>query len=118
MNELMLCLCLSFGTGPNRPADRFFAEDKLKHFAVSFAFTSLASSGARATGIGRGPSLALGATAGMAIGVGKELRDLRASRARAAAGDTTAEGSTASMLDLAWDALGVGAATILVAQSR
>lgn len=118
MNELMLCLCLSFGTGPNRPADRFFAEDKLKHFAVSFAFTSLAASGARATGMGRGPALAVGASTGLALGVGKELRDLRVSRARAAAGDTTAEGSTASMLDLAWDAIGVGTATILVAQSR
>ena len=107
MNQLMLCLCLSFGTGPKPPADRFFAEDKLKHFAVSFVFTSLAASGARGVGLGRGPSLVAGAAAGLGLGVAKELRDLR-----------TPETSTASILDLTWDAMGVGTATLLVAQAR
>lgn len=107
MNHLMLCLCLSMGTGPETPADRFFAEDKLKHFAVSFVFTSLASSGARAAGLGRTPSLATGATAGMGIGIAKELRDRR-----------SPESGTASLYDLAWDAIGVGTATVLVAQAR
>lgn len=105
MNELMLCLCLSFSGGPGTP-DRFFAEDKLKHFAVSFAFTSMAASGARLTGLERGPSLAVGATAGVALGVAKELRDLGK------------ESETASLLDLTWDVLGVGAATVMVAQAR
>ena len=103
----MLCLCLSFGTGPKPPADRFFAEDKVKHFAVSFVFTSLASSGARAAGLERGPSLAAGAAAGFGLGIAKELRDLR-----------TPETATASLYDLAWDAMGVGASTVLVAQAR
>ncbi len=107
MNQLMLCLCMSLGSGPKVPADRFFAEDKLKHFAVSFVFTSFATSGARAAGLGRTPSLLAGAAAGMGLGVAKELRDLR-----------TPESTTASVYDLAWDAMGVGAATILAAQNR
>jgi len=107
VNHLMLCLCLSLGTDPKTPADRFFAEDKLKHFAVSFVFTSLASSGARAAGLGRAPALATGAAAGMGLGIAKELRDRR-----------SPESGTASLYDLAWDAIGVGTATVLVAQAR
>jgi uncharacterized protein YfiM (DUF2279 family) len=108
LNHLMLCLCLSLSTGPKQPeADRFFAEDKLKHFAVSFVFTSLAASGARAAGLERGPSLAAGAATGFGLGVAKELRDLR-----------SPESGRASLYDLAWDAMGVGAATVLVAQTR
>ena len=107
MNHLMLCLCMSLRTGPEVPADRFFAEDKLKHFAVSFVFTSLATSGARATGLSRGTSLLAGASAGMGLGVAKELRDRR-----------SPESGTASLYDLAWDAIGVGTATVLVAQAR
>jgi uncharacterized protein YfiM (DUF2279 family) len=107
VNHLMLCLCMSLRTGPEVPADRFFAEDKLKHFAVSFVFTSLATSGARATGLSRRASLLAGASAGMGLGVAKEIRDLR-----------TPESTTASVYDLAWDAMGVGTATILAAQTR
>lgn len=105
MNELMLCLCLSFSGRPGTP-DRFFAEDKLKHFAVSFAFTSMAASGARLAGLERTPSLVVGAGAGVALGMGKELRD------------RGQESETASLLDLTWDVLGVGAATAMVAQAR
>ncbi len=106
MNQLMLCLCFAMSTGPSREPDRFFAEDKLKHFAVSFFFTSVASSGARAAGLQRTPALITGAGVGMGLGVAKELRD------------RSDPAGSPSVLDLAWDALGVGTATALVAQAR
>jgi uncharacterized protein YfiM (DUF2279 family) len=107
MNQLMLCLCFALSSGPGRAPDRFFAEDKVKHFAASFFFTSVAASGARAAGLERTPALVTGASVGLGLGLAKEFRDRR-----------SPETSTASALDLAWDALGVGAATVLVAQAR
>lgn len=106
MNACLFVLCLSLsGGGPSRP-DRLFAEDKLQHFFVSALATGLAAGAARAAGMDADDSLVLGAAAGLSLGVAKELRDLRRPEA------------TASLLDLAWDAAGVGAATALVAQTR
>ena len=109
---LLACLALaapSHGTAREAPPparDRWFAEDKLKHFVASFIVTSLAGSGARAAGLEHGASLAVGAGVGMAVGVLKEARDLSDPRA------------TASLRDLAWDAAGVGAAVAVLAQTR
>lgn len=101
---LVLGFSLSVSKPP--PPDRWFAEDKLKHFAASFVVTSLATGGARAAGLARDESLAAGATAALGVGVWKELRDAR----------STAE--TASLRDLVWDAAGIGAATAALAQAR
>jgi len=109
MDKLLLCLCLSLGTGRGdapKPADRFFGEDKFQHFFTSFLATSLAASGARLAGAGHDTSLLVGAGTGMTLGVAKELHDART------------PGETASLLDLVWDAGGVGLATAIVAQAK
>ncbi len=106
MNELIVCLCMSLGAGRAPEPDRLFGEDKLKHFFTSFVATSLASSGAWMAGLDRETSLYVGAGVGFGIGIAKELRD------------RNQEGETASFLDLAWDAAGVGAGIALAAQAR
>lgn len=82
--------------------DRWFGEDKLKHFFVSFAATNFAFSAARSTGLDRTPALATAATGTAVVGVGKEWRDRRAGR-------------PFSYKDLSWDALGIVAGVLLLA---
>lgn len=89
-----------------RAPDRLFGEDKLRHFLTSFVVTSLSASGARVAGLDHDTSLMVGAGVGTSVGIAKELHDVRR------------EGETASFLDLLWDVAGVGAATIVVAQSN
>jgi putative lipoprotein len=107
MDKVMLCLCLSLGAGrdPKVP-DRFFGEDKFQHFFTSFLVTGLSAGVARLVGADRQTSLYVGAGTGLAIGVTKELMDSRNPN------------ETASLLDLVWDAGGVGAATAVAAQAR
>ena len=107
MNTCLLFLCLTLGPRDAPEPDRFFAEDKLKHFFTSFIVTSLAASGARAAGLDHDTSLWVGAGVGAGVGIAKELNDMR-----------SAETETASLLDLVWDLGGVGAATVVVAQTR
>ena len=106
MNACLLVLCLSLG-GPERPPDRLFGEDKLKHFFTSFLVTSLSASGARLAGLDHDTSLLVGAGVGAGVGVAKEMSDLR-----------NQPQETPSLLDLAWDLAGVGAAAAVVAQAR
>lgn len=109
MNEMLFCLCMAMGVGrgPQQPEpDRFFGEDKLKHFFTSFVVTSLASSGARLAGLEDDTALMVGAGTGVAVGIGKEFWD----RGK--------PNETASLLDLGWDLGGVAAATVVVAQTR
>ena len=109
METCLLMLCLSLGGGPTAPAqpeDRWFGEDKLKHFVTSFIVTSLASSGARAAGLDNDASLLVGAGTGAGLGLWKEWSD------------RNAEGSTASIRDVVWDVAGVGAAAAIQAQTQ
>lgn len=107
MNACILFLCLSLGrAGAPQPADRFFGEDKLKHFVTSFIVTSLAVSGARAAGLDADASLWVGAGAGSTVGVIKEVSDLNR------------EGAQASLYDIVWDLGGVGAAAAVSARSQ
>lgn len=108
MDKVLLCLCLSLGAGrdPKQPRDRFFGEDKFQHFFTSFLVTGLSAGVARLAGADRETSLYVGAGTGMAIGVTKELMDSRNPN------------ETASLLDIVWDAGGVGAATAVAAQAR
>lgn len=85
---------------PGRPRDRWFAGDKVKHFALAFLVQSVGYSTVRATGVGHGSSLTMASTLTAIVGVGKEWRDRR----------TTGF----SVRDLAWDAAGAGAATMLL----
>lgn len=109
MDKLLICLCLTLGGrggSPRRPPDRLFGEDKFQHFFTSFLATSLAASGARLAGASHDSSVLIGAGTGATVGVLKELHDARDPR------------ETASVLDLAWDAAGVGFATAIVAQVK
>lgn len=109
METCLLMLCLSLGgqpTASTQPEDRWFGEDKLKHFVTSFIVTSLASSGARAAGLENDASLLVGAGTGVGLGVWKEWSD------------RNAEGRTASVRDIVWDLAGVGAAAVVQAQTQ
>lgn len=107
MNACILFLCLSLGRpDAPQPPDRFFGEDKLKHFVTSFIVTSLAASGARAAGLDHESSVLVGAGTGTAVGLLKEVSD------------HGREGSTASLYDVVWDLAGVGAAAALQARAQ
>lgn len=107
MNACILFLCMTLGrqAGP-QPPDRFFGEDKLKHFFTSFVVTSLAASGARAAGLDADASLLVGVGTGATVGVLKEVSDLRR------------EGAQASLYDIVWDLGGVGAAAAINARAQ
>jgi uncharacterized protein YfiM (DUF2279 family) len=90
---------------PARARERFFGEDKWKHFFTSFLATSLAASGARAAGVDPDAAIWVGAGAGAALGAGKELADLRGA-------------GSASLYDVIWDLGGVGAATLVQLRAR
>lgn len=78
---------------PPPPADRWLAEDKLQHFAMSFAATEMAYGGARLR-LEPGPARSAAVELALLLGLGKELADVRS-------------GSPFSLKDLAWDAAGV-----------
>lgn len=123
MNELapiVLVFRLAVGDGPAEPArfenvvmpsatqpaaDRFFAEDKLQHFFMSFATTQLAYGAARAAGVERDAALVGAGAASAAAGLWKEFRDRRA-------------GLPFSGKDLVWDALGTGAGVAVADRVR
>jgi uncharacterized protein YfiM (DUF2279 family) len=108
MNTCLLALCLSLSnaSAPRPPRDSWLGEDKWKHYFVSFIATSLAASGARAAGVGHRTSLIVGAGAGTAVGVLKELDDRRRPN------------STPSFRDMAWDLAGVGTGVVVAAQAK
>lgn len=102
---ILLAIVLAL-PGPKPPRDRWFGEDKLKHFFASFVVTSISASVARAAGMEPRASMWTGAGAGAAAGVLKEVRDL-ASR-----------NDTPSLRDLTWDVAGVVAAAGVARQVR
>ena len=86
--------------------ESWFDADKLKHFFLSAFTQSLAYSVTQVTTGGSRSSLLLGASiATTAVGIGKEVHDRRSS-------------GLFSTRDLAWDAAGAGAATLLLVQTR
>ena len=103
----LLIVALHGGAQPQPPLDRWFAEDKLKHFAVSFVITSVSASAARFAGVDRHSSVLIGVGAGAAAGLAKEISDAR----------PTSPG-TFSYRDIIWDIAGVAAATAVVDASR
>jgi uncharacterized protein YfiM (DUF2279 family) len=101
MHGLMLVLTLHVGRDDHPAGDRWFAVDKAKHFATSAFVQSVAFSGLRVVGVGRMGAL-VGATAvTSAVSVGKEVHDRRS-------------GGHVSGKDLAWDAAGLLAASLLL----
>lgn len=97
---------LVFSLGPMaHPSDHWLAGDKLQHFFSSAFVQSMSYGVLRRTGVEHGPALAGASAVTAAVGVGKELMDLK----------TKGE---FSVRDLAWDAAGAGAATVLLVQTR
>jgi len=80
-------------TPPAVAADRWFGDDKLQHFTMSFAATSFAFATARSIGVGE-PAAPAGAAAALVAGIAKEVWDVRG-------------GGSFSLRDLVWDAAGI-----------
>lgn len=87
-------------TAPEPGRTGWLGADKVKHFALAFFVQSVGYSATRATGAGHGSSLGVASVVTAVTGVGKEWHDRR----------TTGF----SARDLAWDAAGAGAATLLL----
>jgi len=103
----MLRLLLLFGLQQPREhpsGDSWFGPDKVKHFFTAGFVQSVAYSTARSTGASHGTSLAAASAVTAGVSIGKEVWDGRS-------------GGTVSVKDLAWDAAGAGAATLLLRRS-
>ena len=86
------------------PDDRWLAEDKARHFALSFAATAFTYGTSRFAARPAEARLVAGAT-GLALGVGKEVVDVR-------------RGTYFSLKDLVWDTAGVALGLALANQIR
>jgi uncharacterized protein YfiM (DUF2279 family) len=93
------------GTPRTRPADAWVGADKIQHFFTSAFVQSMTYGSLRAAGVPHGAALAGATATTTAVGVGKELHDLR----------TKGE---FSVRDLAWDGAGAGAATVLLVRVK
>jgi uncharacterized protein YfiM (DUF2279 family) len=103
MRELLLIFSLN--GFPGAPAgDRWFSPDKLQHFFSSAFVQSIAYGSLRGVGASHGTALAGASVTTAAVGVGKEIHDARS-------------GGDASARDLAWDAAGAGAMTVLLTRT-
>jgi putative lipoprotein len=82
--------------------DSWFGIDKIKHFFISAFVESITYSALQAANVKRRPALAgaIGVTA--AVGVARELHDRKK------------PGNRFSYKDLTWDALGIGAGTVML----
>ena len=102
MNRLWLVFSLTAGPSARDP---WFAGDKLQHFFTSAFVQSMSYASLRTSGLSHTASLAGASATTAVIGVGKEVHD------RHVKGDL-------SLRDLAWDAAGAGAATVLLVRTR
>ena len=101
LRTLALVGMLRVGSG-----DTWFASDKIKHFFLSAFVQSLSYSVIQVTTKGSRSSLLLSASAtSAAVGIGKEIHDSRVK-------------GEFSMRDLTWDAAGIGAASVMLRQTR
>jgi uncharacterized protein YfiM (DUF2279 family) len=98
-------LLFALHVGDEHPGgDRWFSQDKAKHFFMAAFIQSGSYSALRSTGLHWTGSIA-GATAATAIlSVGKEIRDART-------------GGDPSIKDLVWDAAGAAGASVLLHQT-
>lgn len=85
--------------------DPWFAQDKAKHFTMSFAATGFSFAAARTAGLGRDGALVAAGVAALTAGVGKELYDRRT-------------GGFFSVRDMVWNVAGIAAGLVLAANTR
>lgn len=101
VRTLLLIGMLRAGAG-----DSWFGTDKLKHFFLSAFVQSVSYSVIQVTTHGSRSSLLLSASATSAVvGIGKEIHDSRVK-------------GEFSVRDLSWDAAGIGAATLMLRNTR
>lgn len=99
--EVVLAFALSLH-GPPRLS---IAPDKVKHFFLSAFVQSASYSVLRLSGVAHDGALVTATAATVAVGIGKEIYDVRS-------------GGRFSAGDLVWDLLGVGAAAAVLEQSH
>lgn len=90
---------------PHKRADTFLGPDKVKHFLMSAFIEAIGFNALQAVGANRGASLAAATTATIATGIGREIHDGRTK-------------GLFSFGDLTWDALGTGAALLVISHSQ
>jgi uncharacterized protein YfiM (DUF2279 family) len=100
MRGLLLVFSLN-GVPRGTPGDHWLGPDKVQHFFTSAFVQSMTYGSLRAAGASHALALGGATTTTAAVGVGKEVRDLRVK-------------GEFSLRDLAWDAAGAGAATVLL----
>jgi len=86
-------------------ADPWFRSDKVKHFFVSFFIQSASYAALRSADVTHDGAIGGASAVTAGFGLGKELRDRR-------------RGGEISLRDLVWDALGAGAASLLLARAE
>lgn len=97
---------LVFTLFPTAPAaDRWLGSDKIQHFFTSAFVQSVSYGALRTAGAGHGTAIVGASATTAAVGVGKEWQDMRAK-------------GVFSTRDLAWDAAGAGAATLLLIRTN
>ncbi|HEY0527952.1 MAG TPA: DUF2279 domain-containing protein [Gemmatimonadaceae bacterium] len=104
MNQVLsLCLAVNLVYAQAAVArESWFGADKIKHFFISAFVESLAFSGLQAAGANRRVALGGGIATSAAIGIAREIHDWRT------------PGKWFSYRDLTADAVGIGAAAILL----
>lgn len=105
MRMALLLMLQLHGPGDHPGGDSWFGVDKVKHFFMGAFVQSVAYSAMRATGSSHGASIATASGVTAAVSVGKEVWDAHT-------------GGTPSLRDLTWDALGAGAAVVVLQHSR
>jgi uncharacterized protein YfiM (DUF2279 family) len=100
MRGLLLVFSLT-GLPRAAPGESWFGPDKVQHFFTSAFVQGMTYGSLRAAGVSHGVALAGATATTAAVGVGKEMRDLRVK-------------GEFSVRDLTWDAAGAGAATVLL----
>ena len=103
--KFALVFGLTFGAPAEPSRDAWFGPDKIRHFVTSAVVQGMGYGALRATNAGHRSSLIWSTTLTAAAGVGKELHDRR----------TT---GLFSLRDIAWDAAGAGAATVVIVRTE
>ena len=98
-------LLFSLAFGAQGDGDGWFAADKVKHFLTSAFVQGATYATLQAAGADRGVALAGATAVTLSVGVGKEWVDRR-------------RGGAFSGRDLAWDAAGAGAATLVLVRTE
>ena len=101
----LLLASLAPAAAAQRPADRWFGADKVKHFVAAFVVQSVAYAGLRVADLPHGGALAGATAVTAAVSVWKERVDRRAT-------------GLFSRRDLVWDALGASTAAIALSHTE